>query len=469
MNVLVFIDDQHRADLLGFAGHPTVKTPHLDALAARSTCFNQMFTCTAICGPSRNSFLTGTYSRTHEAQANNVAFRRSLPSLPGELRSAGYHTALFGKSHIATHLCQQFDQLVDNVDYNNDLAKRGLSEHCVTPLDQKNFLSFPSQLPENEHQEVWAANRTIEYLQSGQAEQQPFFIWCSFERPHAPHCPPQRFVDLHDPNDVEIDWEGYRRFEASRLTNRAMVEEFWKIGSVQHDTSIFQLAICRYLGLISFIDEQVGRVLAALDQRNLADDTIVLFTSDHGDFAGRFGNMGKNIPGYDDLLRVPFIYHDPKRRGDGGRCVEGLYQTVDLFPSLMDRLNLPIPPTVQGTSFLGALDGCPDSSRPYIYSETPSVKVIRSKAWKLIFHAATPERGQLFRMGANPDETTNLWDEPAYAHVKMRLLTDLVAWMVHCEQPTGICPLSGDHLPTRWHDWLRTQPGNAELPMDVIP
>jgi len=463
MNVLVFIDDQHRADLLGFGGHPLVKTPHLDALASRGVYFNRMYTCSAVCGPSRNSFMTGVYPRTHEAHHNNVEFRRELRSLPGELRQAGYTTTLFGKSHITSHLQRQFDQHIEDHDYGDHLDECGLAEHQSTPLEHKNFYSFESQLPDNEHQEVWCANRTIDFLRSQQAKSNPFFTWCSFERPHSPHCPPKRFVDLYNPDDIEVDWEGYRRFEASRLMNRAMIEDFWKIGSVRHDPSIFQKAICRYLGLISMIDEQVGRVLEVLAQEGLADETIVVFTADHGDFAGRWGNLGKNVPGYEDLLRIPFVYYDPNRLGDGGRCVEGLYQNVDLFPSLMQRLGLETPPTVQGESFIGALDGYPGSTRHYIYAETPSVKIVRSMDWKLIFYAAHPDRGQLFRMGADPDETTNLWDELAYAHIKMRIFQELAAWMVRCEQPTGISDLSGEYVRSRWHDWLRTQPNNAEL------
>ncbi len=463
MNVLVFIDDQHRADLLGCLGHPLIQTPCLDRLAARGAVFNRMYTSSAICGPSRNSFMTGMYLRAHEAQTNNVEFRREFPSLPGELRRAGYTTALFGKSHLSSQVQGHFDIHLDDWDYREDLKQRGLAEHRVTPLEHKNFYSFESELPDDAHQEVWCANQTINFLSSEQAHDNPFFAWCSFERPHSPHCPPLRFEDLYDPDDIELDWEGYGRLEASRLMNRAMVEDFWKIGSVRHNPSVFQKAICRYMGLISMIDEQVGRVLDTLEREGLAEDTIVVFTADHGDFAGHYGNMGKNLPGYEDLLRIPFLYMDPKRLGDGGRCVEGLYQNVDLFPSLMERLGLGIPPTVQGQSFLGALDGRPGSTRLHVYAETPSVKVVRSMEWKLVFYGADPARGQLFRMGAEPDETTNLWDDPAHGHVKTQLLQELAAWMVRCEQPTGISDLSGDHVPSRWHDWLRSLPDCAEL------
>src|SRR5699024_5781848 len=162
------------------------------------------------------------------------------------------------------------------------------------------------------------------------------------------------------------DWEGYRRFEASRLSNRPMIEDFWKLGSFRQNPKVFQKALCRYFSLITLIDQEIGRVLKALKAQGQADNTIIVFTADHGDWAGHWGQFGKNLAGYDDLLRIPFIYVDPNRPADSGRCVEGMYQSIDLFPTIMERLNLQTPPTCQGQSFLPALDGYPGSSRDFI-------------------------------------------------------------------------------------------------------
>ena len=228
-----------------------------------------------------------------------------------------------------------------------------------------------------------------------------------------------------------------------------------------HDPTIFQKAVCRYLSLITMIDEQVGRVLDALEANGQADNTVIVFTSDHGDFAGHYGQLGKNIPGYDDLLRIPFIYYDPART-DHGRVVESLYQSVDLFPSLCERLGFDTPPTVQGQSFLAALDGYPRSQREFIFAETHNVKTIRSADYKLNFHATRPRDGQLFRVGVGGDETINLWDAPQYAHVRQRLMVELMAWMVRCEQADGMCSEMEPFVDTRWYRWLAEQPHQCE-------
>ena len=338
---------------------------------------------------------------------------------------------------------------------------------CDTPIDEalcKNFLSARSTLAEQDQCEVWTADHAIRFLSAPKAAEKPFFMWCSFLRPHSPHFPPARFDDLYDPEEIPVDWEDYERFEASRTQNRPMVEDFWKIGAVRHDPRIFQKAVCRYLGLITFIDEQIGRILTALETNDRAKDTLVIFTSDHGDWAGNYGQLGKNLPGYDHLLRIPFIYYDPQRPGDAGRAVGGLYSSVDFMPALLQRLNIPIPPTVQGESFLPALDGRPGSGRTHIYAETSMEKTIRSADWKLTFFLRHPERGQLFRMGAQPDETTNLWDDPGSAHIKQRLLLELLAWITRCEQPGSMDSSWEEYIDTPWYAWLAEQPKQACVP-----
>jgi arylsulfatase A-like enzyme len=464
MNILFLMTDQQHADALGFRGHPLVQTPNLDALAAKGVHFERMFTCTAICGPSRTSFFTGAYPRTHEHFMNSGDLRRDMPSLLTALKAGGYQTFQCGKDHLPPAISRHFDERHAHSEYEADLKARGIAD---TPLDEtlcKNFLSARSQLPEEEQCEVWTANHAIRFLASPRATERPFFMWCSFLRPHAPHMPPARFDDLYDPEDIPVDWEDYERFENSRMQNRPMVEDFWKIGAVRHDPRIFQKAVCRYLALITFIDEQIGRVLAALEAHGHANNTLVVFTSDHGDWAGNYGQLGKNLPGYDHLLRIPLIYHDPQRPGDSGRSVGGLYQSIDLMPTLLQRLNLPVPPTVQGESFLPALDGRPGSGRPFIFAETSMEKTIRSPDWKLTFFLRHPERGQLFRMGSQPDETTNHWDDPSCALIKQRLLLELLAWMARCEQPGSMDASWEEYVDTPWYAWLARQPKQACVP-----
>jgi arylsulfatase A-like enzyme len=470
MNIIFFMTDQHNADCLGFMGHPLVKTPTLDSLAAKGAYFNKMFSCSAICSPSRTSFFTGTYLRTHEQFFNNSDLRRKFPSMVGELKEQGYTTFECGKNHLPPKIAKDFDEMwTERRAYKRYLKSKGLSERPMTEEIDKNFMSFVSSLPEEDQIEVWTANRAIDFLKAPKAKSAPFFMWCSFERPHAPLSPPASFDNLYNPDDIEVDWDEYSRFELSRMQNRPMREDFWKIGSVRHDISIFKKAVCRYLALITLIDREIGRILEVLSQEGLEEETVIIFTADHGDFAGHYGQVGKNLPGYDDLIRIPFIYYDPKREGDAGRVVEGMCQNIDLFPTLMERLGLEIPPTVQGVSFLKALAGRPGSGREYVFSETSMEKTIRSRDWKLTFFVRHPHKGQLFRMGPAPDETRNLWDDPAYTEVKKELMEGLVSWMVRCEQSIVMDSKWEEYIPTRWYNWLSSQPDQNSIPEPELP
>ena len=462
-NILFFMTDQHHAGCLGFAGHPLVKTPNLDRLAARGAWFRQMFTCSAICAPSRTSFFTGTYLRTHNHFGNQGDLPRDLPNLASEAKRAGFRTGVCGKAHLPPRILRHFDSSQTMTEYHDMLAAEHLTDVDTAPPFHQHFMSAPSKLPKEKHRITWTGDRAVDFLKAGRTSDQPFFLWCSFDPPHAPHVPSPDMDALYRPEYIPIDWDEYERFERSRMGKRAMIEDFWKVGAVRQNPKIFQQAVCRYLALITMIDEQVGCVLAALEEQGLADNTIVVFTADHGDFAGHWGQLGKNLPGYDDLLRIPFIYYDPTR-SDHGRCVESLHQSVDLFPSLWERLGLPIPPTVQGQSFLPAIDGYPGSSREYIFAETHNVKTVRSEDWKLNFHAVHPHQGQLFHMGAVPDETTNLWDDPQCAPIKQRLLEAMLGWMVRCEQASAMEIKMEPFIDTRWYRWLAAQPDQCAVP-----
>lgn len=457
-NILFLMTDEQHADCLGFMGHPMVKTPNLDRLAERGAWFNQMFACSAICAPSRTSFMTGMYLRGHGLIGNRGPAYHPYPSLAGELRRAGYTTALTGKCHLAKHIEAHFDHIRGLDIYQGELRDQGFTYPEHNHLTNKEFQSSCSKIPEHLQNEVWTADAAIDFLGQCEQSEQPFFLWCSFQRPHCPHTPPDTFDSLYDPEEVPVDWQDYHAFEASLLQNRPMIEDFWKLGSVRHNVNIFRKAVCRYFSLITLIDREIGRILEALERTGQIDNTLIVFTSDHGDFAGHYGQLGKNLPGYDDLLRIPFIYVDPKRPADGGRCIERLFQNVDLFPSLMERIGLATPANVQGQSFLYALDGAPGPDRDYIFAETPMEKTIRCKNWKLTFFVRHPEKGQLFKMGPVPDETNNLWDDPAYRTVRERMLLRLMEWMVACEQPPSICFLQENYISTRWYDHLKSHP-----------
>ena len=463
MNVLFLFDDQHNADCLSMMGHPVVKTPNLDRLGSNGVHFNNMYCCGAICGPSRTSFFTGTYLRTHGHYSNSGDLRRNIPDLLNVLKDNGYDTYQAGKNHLPTSIADHFDEMHTMATYHRYLESKGLKQDSFTELEKKNFMAKASVLPEEEQDETWTADRAIEFIGSRKKQKNPFFMWVSFQRPHAPHTPPPNFDDLYNPEDIPVDWEAYEAFENSRLQNRPMVEDFWKVGSVRHDPEIFQKAICRYLALITLIDKNIGRILDALKKNGLDQETLVVFSSDHGDWAGKYGQLGKNLPAYDPLLRIPFIWYDPKRPGDGGRCVNGLCSNVDFMPSILDRLGIAVPETVQGESLLPHLNGFPLPQREAVFAETGMEKTIRTREWKLTYFVRHPERGQLFKMGSCPDEISNHWDDPDYAHTRQDLLLRLMEWMVRAEQPHNSCRDWEAAIDTRWYKWIHQQRHDCEI------
>ncbi len=463
MNVIFLFDDQHNADCLSLMGHPIVKTPNLDRLGSNGVHFNNMYCCGAICGPSRTSFFTGTYLRTHGHYFNTGDMRRDIPSLVQILHENGYDTFQTGKNHLPPKIADHFDEMHTMSTYGNYLKAKGLPKDSFTGLEKKNFMAKTSVLPEEEQDETWTADRAIDYLRSRTDKSNPFFMWVSFHRPHAPHTPPENYDDLYKPEDIPVDWDEYEAFENSRLQNRPMIEDFWKVGAVRHDPSIFQKAVCRYLALITLIDKNIGRILDTLKEQGLDQETIIVFSSDHGDWAGKYGQLGKNLPAYDPLLRIPFIWYDPKRAGDGGRCVNGLCSNVDFMPTLLDRLGLAIPETVQGESLLPHLEGFPLPQREAVFAETAMEKTIRTREWKLTYFVRHPQRGQLFKMGSNPDEITNFWDDPSYAHIKQDLLLKLLEWMVRSEQPHNSSRDWEAAVDTRWYNWIHKQHRDCEI------
>jgi len=457
-NILFLFDDQHNASCLGYAGHPFIKTPNLDKLAQKGASFNNMYACSALCCPSRTSFYTGTYVRTHGHAHNDGDLLKSLPSILTELGKDGYTRIQTGKNHLPPSVAKDFDDMwTEKTQHNGkEYKEKGVTFKLDEPWSQ-HFHSGCWGFEEKHHRGVWTAQKTIDFLDSKDSKENPFFCWTSFAPPHSPHMPPESLDNMYKPEDIPIDWEEYYRFEQSKMQKRPMVEDFWKLGSVRHDIKIFQKAVCRYFALITLVDREIGRILESLEDNGLSDNTIVIFTADHGDFAGEYGQLGKNLPAYDPLIKIPFIYYDPYNPYHG-RVVESMFQNVDLFPTLMDRLGLPVPPTVHGKSFLPALAGHPGCYREQVFSETAMEKTIRTKDWKLTYFVRHPHKGQLFRMSPEVNEIDNLWSDPNYQYIKIELLEDLMAWMVTCEQPDSMCSTWEEYISTPWYDWLKEQP-----------
>lgn len=466
-NVLFIMDDQHHADCLGCAGHPDVRTPHIDALAAGGVRFDSAFSQSAICTPSRISYFTGQYPTTHGMHTNAGPDGHCPPhlySMACHFRDAGYQTAAAGKLHISKWADDGFErkyscepgEVPDEYSYKSYLEARNLGEHWRRHAEWQDFMAFVSGVPEEHCVENWTADRTIELLENPD-QGKPFFYWMTFERPHAPHSPPPERAGDYDPAALHLPESASDPFFGRTYRERAGVEDIWTLDRAGEET--FRRALAYHYALITLIDKNVGRVVAALKRLNLYEDTIIVFCADHGEFAGRHGAIGKNLPGADCLHRIPFVWHWPGRFF-AGKVDRQLAETVDVFPTLCDLAGLPVPPTVQGESLAQALK-TPNLGpfKKRVFYETHFMRCVRTARFKLGLTYKGKVEGELFDLRDDPCERNNLFWNPKMRDVRLDLAEQLVAQSIRTAQP-HVGPRGSEPAPDwPWYRYLAEQGG----------
>jgi len=445
-NILFIMDDQHNARCLSCEGHPDVKTPNLDKLAEGGVRFTRAFAQSAICMPSRVSFFTGQYLSTHGIFGNVGWLPPETLSLAHYLKEkGGYQTGAIGKMHIPVwetdgldhkRVCEKADTPAGEKDtYYYYLKKYGLEKYERKYENHELFMAYISQIPEEHCLERWTANEAIEFIEKRDPEK-PFFLWMSFERPHCPHSPPPEKIGTYNPEKIKLPEKVSDRFYGKVYRSRPGVEDVWHID--HSGEKVFRKALSYYYTLITLIDENIGRVIKKLEEDNLLEDTIIIFTSDHGDFAGEHGAIGKNMPTYDCLYRIPFIWYW-KGHFLAGKVDHQLVESVDLFPTLCDLIGLPLPPQVQGESLSGALSTQNQGPfRQAVFFETPYVKTVRTDRHKLSFYFKERMDGELYDLIEDPGERTNLFHDPKMAKVRDDLLQRLLAWQIRIQQPRAL-------------------------------
>ncbi len=483
-NILLISADQHRADCFGFEGRK-IKTPHLDQLAADGTRFSNCITPTVVCQPARASILTGQLCRTHGVHDNGIDLDPGIGAkgFAGSLAAAGYDTAYFGKAHFSTfHTFAPTgtpECLRSSASYPDDWYGPYMGfDHVELMLvghnwflpekppagqhyerwfyadgrgDEKNDLynenagdtrgaaqTWHSKLPVAWHNTTWTADRAIDWLKSADHEK-PFCTWVSFPDPHHPFDCPEPWSRLHDPAEVDLPADRTRNFEGrpwwheAVLTNEptgpkenAEVRKAYSRIPEQSDAQLREIIANTY-GQIALIDHNVGRILIALEDAGLADDTIVIYISDHGDWLGDHGLILKGPMHYEGLLRVPMIF-----RGPGipkGKVVDEPVSTLDLSATFADYGKCdPLLP--QHGASLRDLIETDTATRDYALSEWEllptragvglSLRTVRTKSHKMTVDLVSGA-GELYDMIADPGEARNVFDDPDYMDVRQSL------------------------------------------------
>ena len=417
-NIVVILSDDQQARALGAAGNTDVRTPHLDRLAREGTRFSQCYISNPICTPSRAALLTGQYGFR-----NGVTFFWDfvLPEAPAVaklLANAGYSTGFVGKWHLNCRPCDYGFTHMRHV-----FLEPMHSYDCIPVVQGAND---PPEVIQREPTELFT-DGAIELLDGVMTKPFALFLW--YTAPHDPRTPPARCEALYDPDKLS-------------LPPNFMPEPKHAFGTLKHrderllprplDSAAVKLETARYYGLITHLDEQIGRLLEHLEERGLADNTLVVFASDNGLFLGSHGLLGKQVL-YEEAVRVPLIFRGPRVRA--GQTSDALVDLIDVAPTLCDAARVAVPSSVQGRSLKFLLRGRKREHRRAVYSHYYKYyRMIRTRRYKLIVHLQTG-REEFFDLEADPFEMNDLAGAPGVAAAQDQLRRQLEAWREEQRDP----------------------------------
>lgn len=427
-NVLLLFSDQHNKKVMGFEGHPDVLTPNLDKFAKEAVVFDRAYCTTGICAPSRSSLMSGLYSRTLGLLSNgeNTSVMDEVVSLATIFRQNNYNTYAFGKRHTSQavdagwavhrgHLCNEtpgnsYTEWVEKMGYGKEFANDWAAEFGKgSPCSSFSGEKIPtgdlgtriSALPENMTMEAFTTQLTVQMIKEQAKSENPFFCWATFYRPHQPYTPLKKYMDMYD-----VSAWGSGRLNGSSILKPASLYEpkenippmmqsirdggnkVWNVNKAYEDEQIWRNHIGAYYALVTEIDYCVGEILEALDEAGIADETIVIYASDHGDFVGNHGMVEKAAAGqnvYEDILNLPLIIRYPGNNMNGKRLAE-LVSLVDIYPTLVELLGLKLPELkhpLQGESMAKTLLSGKPMKREYFVSESWSQATVITKDQKL--------------------------------------------------------------------------------------
>jgi N-acetylglucosamine-6-sulfatase len=432
-NIVFILTDDQRWDYMGCMGHPFLKTPHLDRLAAEGALFINAFCTTSLCSPSRATFLTGTYAHVHGVINNRGREYNPevTPSFPQILQAAGYRTAYIGKWHQAYH----------------DEPRPGF-DYWLSFVGQGSY--FDQQLNENGRRfekkgyiTDILSDYAVQYIERN--AEQPFCLILSHKAVHEPFLPPPRHAaayageSLPEPPNYRDDFAGkaawqrrpvrdWTRYRSSEVRSGAVPDAVaagpWEDpANWWHDRG----RALNYTRCINSIDEGVGRIIAALEEHGVLDDTIIVFASDNGYFLGEHGRHDKRIA-YDEAMRIAFVVRYP-RTGLQGATIEGLALNLDLAPTLLDFTGVPIPGTMRGLSLRPLLEGKASTVRDDMFYEywvelthyIPRTLCVRTEDWKYIEYPDLDDIDELYDLKSDPAELHNLSQAPEHAEKKREM------------------------------------------------
>ena len=485
MNVLFIMTDQHRADHMGCAGNPILKTPNLDRLASDGIRFTSAYVANPICMPNRASIFTGLYPNMHGVRTAGMNLPEDVPTFTEALRKNGYHTIVIGKIHLQFSTRRLVDSarsaesvghwlsekyrnkmkeslpspyygfkevnmVVGHGDicaghYLDWLEERGPQYIPIIREKMKGFFGkmyYKTEIPEELFPTSYINQQAIKFLErysKGEYKDKPFFLNISYPDPHHPVCPPGEYFDMYKPEDIKLpqsfkDIENVKKhaFLGPLLNNPFFRGMILRITDEEEAKNF----ISATYGSVAMIDNSIGQILAALDKLGLADNTMVIYASDHGDLMGDHGMILKGPCPFNGILNVPFIWKIPGVTKPG--ITNSLASSIDISKTILNLLKIPQkdqPPDIQGKDLTPVLSDPNKKIRDCCLIEHDEeleqfkikirVRHLITEKYKLTLYNGLPGYGDLFDRKEDPHELHNLWYNKKYRDIRYRLIEQL--------------------------------------------
>ncbi|NIA12699.1 MAG: sulfatase-like hydrolase/transferase [Nitrospiraceae bacterium] len=477
-NILLITSDQQHFSTLGCI-NPHIQTPALDRLAREGVRFDRAYCCNPVCSPSRSSMITGLYPAWHHCWTIGVKLPEDVPTVGDVFQENGYATTLIGKAHFQPLASQPGSESIEcqptlrDLDFwrgfhgpwygfqHIELARNHADEshagqHYGIWMEENGlpnwrdyFWEWPHRpdgirrehkwdLPEEFHYSVWTADGTIADMERCVAEDKPFFTWASFQDPHPPYLAPEPWDTMYAPADMEpghlAEGELDKMPEHFRLTQEEKPDFSWyhechyAHGFHSHRVPEEKLRknMAVYYGMVSLMDREIGRILDALDRLGIAENTLVVFTTDHGHFLGQHGLIAKGAFHYEDMIKIPMLARLPGVL-PAGQVSSALQSNIDLPSTALRVAGIEIPGVMQGADQWDTWCGNSASARDHVLVENrhePTRMHARTyvdEHYKLTLYRHTDD-GELFDLQTDPGEVNNLWADPGATELKARVL-----------------------------------------------
>ena len=481
-NILFITSDQQHWSLLG-ALTPGLQTPNLDQLARQGTRFDRAYCPNPTCTPTRSSWITGLYPSQHGAYSLGTKLPENVPTIGESLHPAGYDCSLIGKAHFQPLKgTEEYPSLesyptLQDLDYWRDfhgpfygfnhveLARNHTDEahvgqHYAIWMEEKGATQWrdwfspptgntPAQhhrwnIPEEYHYNTWITERSMARLDHYQQSEEPFFLWASYFDPHPSYLVPEPWASMYDPDEIEIPPQGLDDQSVwPELLKRVVGDnkdfEPWKeeggngihgIYQGRIDEAKLKKDIAIYYGMMSMLDHFIGQLLDHLESTGMAENTLVVFSSDHGHYFGQHGLGAKGPFHFEDGIRVPMIVRWPGEVA-ADRTTDVLQSQIDYAATFLDAAGVNVPGTMAARSQLDVWRGDEANVRAKVcveFRHQPTKLNLRTyidRRYKLTIWN-TPTDGELYDLESDPEERCNLWYDPAHSELKQRLLHEAV-------------------------------------------